>query len=243
MKLSRIALALICTISTLAIAEEAKKPEASKFGSDKEKASYAIGLVLAQRIVTQQFEMMKKQGVDMDKTAFNTGLKDAIDGAKPRLSEQEVQAAIDGEQKKLTQHRDDMGAKNLDSGKKFLAENKKKEGVKETASGLQYQVISEGKGKKPAANDTVVANYRGTLIDGREFDSSYKRGQAASFQVKQVIKGWQEALPMMNVGSKWKIFVPADLAYGATPPPGSEIGPNDALIFEIELVEIKQGQG
>jgi FKBP-type peptidyl-prolyl cis-trans isomerase FklB len=229
------------------MAEDAKKAApataAAAFASDKEKASYAIGLVLAQRIVNQQVEMMKKQGVDIDKSAFNTGLKDAIDGAKPRLSEQEVQAAIDGEQKKLVKRRDDVGAKNMDTGKKFLADNKKKEGVKETASGLQYQVITEGKGKKPTPEDTVVANYRGTLIDGREFDSSYKRGEPASFQVKQVIKGWQEALPMMTVGSKWKIFVPADLAYGATPPPGSEIGPNDALIFEIELVDVKQGQG
>ena len=132
-----------------------------------------------------------------------------------------------------------VGEKNAADGAKFLAENKKKEGVKTTASGLQYKVLKEGTGAPPKDTDTVTVNYRGTLINGAEFDSSYKRGQPATFPVGQVIKGWTEALQMMPVGSKWQLFVPPDMAYGARGP-NPLIGSNAVLIFEVELLSIKE---
>jgi FKBP-type peptidyl-prolyl cis-trans isomerase FklB len=139
---------------------------------------------------------------------------------------------------KLLQEQQELAAKNLEAGKKFLAENAKKEGVVTTASGLQYKVIKSGDGATPKADDTVTTHYRGTLIDGREFDSSISRGQPASFPVKGVIKGWTEALQLMKVGDKWELYIPSDLAYG--PAQRSElIQPNSTLIFELELLSIK----
>ena len=131
--------------------------------------------------------------------------------------------------------------KNTAAGEKFLAENKKKDGVKTTASGLQYKVLKEGSGAAPKETDTVVTNYRGTLIDGTEFDSSYKRGQPAVFPVNRVIKGWTEALQLMKPGSKYQLFIPASLAYGERGA-GQEIGPNSTLIFEVELISIKSAE-
>jgi FKBP-type peptidyl-prolyl cis-trans isomerase len=125
------------------------------------------------------------------------------------------------------------------SGEEFLKENAKKEGVKTLEGGLQYKVLKEGTGKSPKATDTVEVNYRGTLIDGTEFDSSYKRGQTASFPVNRVIKGWTMALQHMKEGSKWMLFIPPDLAYGASGTPGGPIGPNQTLIFEVELIKVK----
>jgi FKBP-type peptidyl-prolyl cis-trans isomerase FklB len=125
------------------------------------------------------------------------------------------------------------------SGEQFLKENEKKEGVKTLEGGLQYKVLKEGTGKSPKATDTVEVNYRGTLLDGTEFDSSYKRGQTASFPVNRVIKGWTMALQQMKEGSKWMLFIPADLAYGASGTPGGPIGPNQTLIFEVELIKVK----
>ena len=132
-----------------------------------------------------------------------------------------------------------QGEKNKQEGEAFLAENKKKEGVKTLPSGLQYKVITEGTGKSPKASDTVTVNYRGTLIDGTEFDSSYKRGQAASFQVNGVIKGWTEALQLMKEGAKWQLFVPSNLAYGEKGTGSGPIGPNATLVFEVELISVK----
>ena len=131
-----------------------------------------------------------------------------------------------------------VGEKNAAHATKFLAENKKKDGVKTTASGLQYKVMKEGGGAQPKETDTVTVNYRGTLINGAEFDSSYKRGQPATFPVNGVIKGWTEALQLMKTGSKYQLFIPADLAYGARAV-GPDITPNSALIFEVELLEVK----
>jgi FKBP-type peptidyl-prolyl cis-trans isomerase FklB len=159
------------------------------------------------------------------------------------MTDEEVKTAISGLQKDLQAKQQErakvQGEKNKKEGEAFLAQNKTKAGVKTLPSGLQYKVITEGKGKTPKANDTVTVQYKGTLIDGTEFDSSYKRGQPATFPVNGVIKGWTEALQLMKEGSKWQLFIPADLAYGASGTPGGPIGPNAVLIFDVELVSIK----
>jgi FKBP-type peptidyl-prolyl cis-trans isomerase FklB len=142
-------------------------------------------------------------------------------------------------QKEVMAKQAEVAKKNKAEGEAFLAENKKKEGVKTTPSGLQYKVIKPGKGKKPKSSDTVTVNYRGTLIDGTEFDSSYKRGQPATFQVSGVIPGWTEALQLMEEGAKWQLFIPSNLAYGERGA-GGVIGPNATLIFEVELISIQE---
>ena len=158
------------------------------------------------------------------------------------MSQEDIRAAITGLQQRLQAAREkemkEMAAKNLDEGKKFLVENQKKGGIKTLPSGLQYKVLTEGSGKMPKAEDTVTVNYKGTLIDGTEFDSSYKRGQPATFQVKGVIKGWTEALQLMKQGAKWQLFIPPELAYGERGA-GRDIGPNATLIFEVELISVK----
>ncbi len=170
------------------------------------------------------------------------GLKDALRGGKTRLTEEEAKTVlteVQNEVRKQQQEKMKEAAdKNKTEGQAFLAANKDKEGVETLPSGLQYKIITEGTGPKPTASDTVVCNYRGTLIDGKEFDSSYKRGQPATFPVSGVIKGWTEALQLMPVGSKWQLFIPSDLAYGERGA-GAEIGPNSTLIFEVELISIK----
>src|ERR1700730_17703129 len=143
-------------------------------------------------------------------------------------------------EKDMQQKQTEMGQKNAATGDKFLADNKAKEGVKTTASGLQYKVLKEGTGATPKSSDTVTVNYRGTLLDGTEFDSSYKRGQPATFPVAGVIKGWTEALQIMKAGSKYQLFIPASLAYGEQGRPG--IPPNSVLIFEVELMDVKSPQ-
>ncbi len=212
-------------ISTTTNAEDAS------LSSDKQKFSYAIGLQIGQSIASQD--------VDIDSDALILAIKDAIAGEKPRVSVEELQRVMVAEQKKAEKKQLADADENLKVGKSFLEENKKRTGIKTTDSGLQYRVITEGSGIKPTIDDTVTVHYRGTLIDGTEFDSSYKREQPATFPLKGVIKGWQEALPMMKQGSKWEIFVPADLAYGSKGA-GGKIGPNETLIFEIELLDIKQ---
>jgi FKBP-type peptidyl-prolyl cis-trans isomerase FklB len=185
---------------------------------------------------------LKNQGVEVDWSVLAQGLKDGAAGGKTRLTEEEAKAVlteVQNEVRKEQQEKMKAAAdKNKTEGQTFLAANKAKEGVKTTASGLQYKVITEGTGPKPTPNDTVVCNYKGTLLDGKEFDSSYKRGEPATFPVGGVIKGWTEALQMMPVGSKWQLFIPSDLAYGERGA-GADIGPNSTLIFEVELVSIK----
>jgi FKBP-type peptidyl-prolyl cis-trans isomerase FklB len=158
------------------------------------------------------------------------------------MSQEEIRATLTSLQQRLVAARQkelkEKAAKNTEEGKKFLAENQKKAGVKTLPSGLQYKVLTEGAGKTPKAEDTVTVNYKGTLIDGTEFDSSYKRGQPATFQVKGVIKGWTEALQLMKEGSKWHLFIPPELAYGERGA-GRDIGPNATLIFEVELLTVK----
>jgi FKBP-type peptidyl-prolyl cis-trans isomerase len=212
----------------------AKRPQVLTLKTQKDKISYAIGMNIGQS--------MKKDSLDLDPAIVSRGLNDALTGAKPLMTEDEAKSV-------MTEFRSEMmkkqqaaaqqsGDTNKQAGQQFLAANKTKEGVVTLPSGLQYKVLKEGTGPKPSASDTVVTNYRGTLIDGTEFDSSYKRGEPATFPVGQVIKGWTEVLQLMPVGSKWQLFIPSDLAYGERSP-GGEIGPNSTLIFDIELLSIQ----
>jgi FKBP-type peptidyl-prolyl cis-trans isomerase FklB len=214
-------------------------PSASTSGSgvlktQKEKASYAVGMTFGSGL--------RKDLVDVDPDALVKGVRDALAGSKPLLSDAEANAALKELQTEVHQAQEvkmqQMGVTNKKEGEAFLAANKTKEGVVALPSGLQYKVLKQGTGPKPALSDTVVCNYRGTLIDSTEFDSSYKRGQPASFPVGQVIKGWTEALQLMPVGSKYQLFVPSELAYGDHGA-GADIGPNAVLIFEVELLSIK----
>jgi FKBP-type peptidyl-prolyl cis-trans isomerase FklB len=210
-----------------------KSPEAK---TDMDKVSYSIGLQIGLNL-TKQEEALKKQNVQINTDALLNGVKDALAG-KPQLTTDQVRATLTEFEKDMTQKQQAAGDKNKADGEKFLAENKKKEGVKTTPSGVQYKVIKEGSGPQPKETDTVVANYRGTLINGTEFDNSYKRGQAATFPLNRVIKGWTEGLQLMKVGSKYQFFIPANLAYGEQQM-GPDIGPNSTLIFDVELVGIQ----
>lgn len=203
----------------------------------EKKASYSIGVDFIAR--------MNQQGASMDVNALIQGLKDATDGKKSLLSDTEMTQAKKEFQQQiqaaLIEKQQAAGTKNLAAGKAFLDDNAKKEGVTTTKSGLQYKVITAGKGAKPKVDDTVVTHYEGRLITGEVFDSSYKRNQPATFPVKGVIKGWTEALQIMPVGSKWQLFIPSDIAYGASQR-GQFIQPNSTLVFDIELLEIKSSK-
>jgi len=202
--------------------------------TEKDKLSYAMGMDLGGQL--------KKNSVDVDPSVFARGLADALSGGKTLLTEEEAKTVITELQKtmfaKNLAQAKAAGDKNRAEGEAFLAANKSKEGVVTLPSGLQYKIITAGTGPKPTLEQTVVCQYRGTLIDGKEFDSSYKRGQPATFPVKGVIKGWTEALQLMPVGSKWQVFVPSALAYGERGA-GADIQPGATLIFEIELIAIK----
>jgi len=185
---------------------------------------------------------LKKQSVEVDWNLVSQGMKDAAAGSKTRLTEDEAKAVLTevqtGIQKQAQEKLKESAAKNKTEGDAFLAANKSKEGVVTLPSGLQYKILTPGTGPKPALTDSVVCNYRGTLVNGTEFDSSYKRGQPATFGVGQVIKGWTEALQLMPVGSKWQLVIPSDLAYGDHGEPRGGIEPNETLIFEVELMSI-----
>jgi FKBP-type peptidyl-prolyl cis-trans isomerase len=202
--------------------------------TEKDKFSYALGMNLGSGL--------HKQSVDVDPAIFLRGLKDGLAAGKTLLTEQEAQATLVQMQndlrKKAQEKMQQAAVSNKQTGDAFLASNKAQEGVITLPSGLQYKILKEGAGPKPAATDSVVCNYRGTLLDGTEFDSSYKRGQPATFQVNGVIKGWTEALQLMPVGSKWQLVIPSDLAYGERGA-GQQIGPNSTLIFEVELLSIQ----
>jgi FKBP-type peptidyl-prolyl cis-trans isomerase FklB len=195
----------------------------------KEKVSYAIGMQIGFNLARQK--------VDISPDILATGIKDAIAG-KPQLTPDQVKDVMAQFEKDMEQKQKQLGEKNKTEGAKFLEDNKKKPGVKTTASGLQYKLEKEGTGPQPKATEMVTVNYRGTLIDGTEFDSSYKRGQPATFPVNGVIKGWTEALQLMKQGSKYQLFIPSNLAYGERAM-GPDIGPNSTLIFEVELMEVK----
>src|SRR5206468_4918531 len=195
----------------------------------KDKVSYSIGMQIGFNL--------GRQKVDVNPDILAAGIKDAISG-KPQLTPDQVKDIMAQFEKDMEQKQKEVGEKNKTEGAKYLEENKKKPGVKTTASGLQYKLEKEGTGAQPKATDMVTVNYRGTLIDGTEFDSSYKRGQPAKFPVNGVIKGWTEALQLMKQGSKYQLFIPSTLAYGERAM-GPDIGPNSTLIFEVELQDVK----
>ncbi len=197
--------------------------------TDKQRFSYMVGMQIGQQL--------KNDNIDLDEAAFMAAIKDAASGAESQLSKEDMQATLQRIQQQRDAEAKKAGEENLAEGQKFLAANKDRPGVKELPSGLQYKVIKAGTGASPKATDTVEVDYRGTLIDGREFDSSYSRGKPATFQVNGVIEGWQEALQAMKEGAKWQIYVPAELAYGSRGA-GALIGPNATLIFDVELHKI-----
>ncbi len=224
----------ITICAAVALSGAAFAADAPELKTDKEKLSYSIGMDIGGKL--------KQQSLDVDTELLAQGLKDSYVGGKTILTEDEARQAFkEFQQKQMAKQAEAMrvqGEKNKADGEKFLAENAKKEGVKTLPSGLQYKEITPGKGKSPKATDTVTTNYRGTLIDGTEFDSSYKRGQPATFPVSGVIPGWTEALQLMKEGAKWELYLPSSLAYGERGA-GKEIGPNAALIFEVELISVK----
>jgi len=197
--------------------------------TDKEKESYAMGMDLGTGL--------HNQGLALDPDLVARGMKDAMSGGKTAMTEDEARVVLRQLQADVEQK---ISAKARQEGETFLAANKNKEGVVTLPSGLQYKILTQGNGPKPTASAAVSCNYRGTFIDGTEFDSSYKRGQPASFPVGGVIKGWTEALQLMPVGSKWQLFIPPDLAYGDSSRPG--IPPGSTLIFEVELLSIGEAK-
>ena len=213
-------------------AAKAKAPFTLK--TPKDKASYAMGMNIGNGL--------RKQSVDIDPAILARGLRDAFSNGKTLLTDEEVRTILTQLQADMRKKQQEVAQVAAENNKKqgiaFLEANKTKDGVVTLPSGLQYKVLQEGTGAKPTLTDSVVCNYRGTLLDNTEFDSSYKRGQPITIPVTGVIKGWTEALQLMPVGSKWQLFVPSDLAYGERGA-GGPIGPNATLIFEIELVSIQ----
>jgi FKBP-type peptidyl-prolyl cis-trans isomerases 1 len=225
-----IAVALVLSIfSSMVIAQKKGTPK-----TKKEKISYSIGVNIGKN--------MKTQGIDLDQGLLTQGIKDGLNSSKTAMSDKDMEATMTAFQQemmgKMQAKQKVNGEKNAKEGEAFLAANKKKEGVVTLPSGLQYKILKSGDGPKPTKEQTVKCHYRGTLIDGTEFDSSYKRGEPTEFPVGQVVKGWTEALQLMPVGSKWQLFIPSDLAYGPNGA-GQMIGPNATLIFDIELISIK----
>jgi FKBP-type peptidyl-prolyl cis-trans isomerase FklB len=220
--------------ATAGKAPAAKSPNSTTLTTPKDKLSYAIGLNVGRSL--------QKDSIAVDPEILVQGVKDALSGGTTLMTEEDAKAAIVAVQADLRKKQEEMmkaaGEVNKKQGDAFLAANKTKEGVVTLPSGLQYKILTAGTGPKPVAADSVVCNYRGTLIDGTEFDSSYKRGQPATFPVGQVIPGWTEALKLMPVGSKWQLFIPPDLAYGERSP-SPVIGVNSTLIFDIELLSIQ----
>jgi len=226
---------IVVVFGIMLLASTALAAENLELKTPKDKASYAIGMDMG--------KSLKKNEVDVNPDALTKALKDVLTNQKTQLTDQEAGTILTEMQKEMQGKRQEkmkaMGEKNKTDGEAFLAENMKKEGVKTLPSGLQYKVITEGKGKSPSATDTVTVQYTGKFIDGTEFDSSFKRGQAATFALNSVIKGWTEALQLMKEGSKWQLFIPSNIAYGETGTVGGPIGPNATLIFEVELVSVQ----
>ena len=199
--------------------------------TDAQKFSYTVGVQMGQTL--------KRDAKDIDVDLVTRAIKDVISDKKLQLSQEDMQKTMESFQQKQQQKQASAGEKNEKVGAEYLAANKKKEGVIETASGLQYKVLKAGSGDKAKATDSVVVHYKGTLINGTEFDSSYKRNEPTSFRVNQVIQGWQEALQLMNPGAKYQLAIPGKLAYGPRGA-GGQIGPNETLLFDVELLEIKK---
>lgn len=233
MKLA-IAALLVCALPVGFLALPASAQDASELKTQQDKVSYSIGLSVGRNL--------KNQEVDVLPDKFMLGLRDALKGGKQLLSDDEVRQVMFVYQMerraKAQEEQAKAAAANKKAGEDFLAANKKKKGVKTTASGLQYKVLKEGEGKSPTAESVVTAHYKGTLIDGTEFDSSYSRGQPAQFPLNGVIPGWAEALQLMKVGAKYQVWIPSELGYGEQGA-GQRIGPNTVLVFEIELLGIE----
>ena len=204
---------------------------ASELKTDKDKLSYIFGVQVGQGL--------RAEGVELEMDAFTAGIKDMLAGNNSQIDSAQAQILVSDYQEKKQQEMAKLSAKKQNESSTFLANNAKKDGVFVTASGLQYKIVEKGKGKSPTSEDKVIAHYTGKLLDGTVFDSSHDRGEPATFPVSGVIKGWQEALPMMKEGGKWQIVVPANLAYGDRGV-GNLIGPNETLIFDIELVSISK---
>ncbi len=225
MKFNNIALAVLAialAIPATSIAAELK--------SQKQKFSYAVGYRLALSL--------KNEGLDVEPAAFSAAMKDAMSGTKPAMTIEEMQAAMVAERDKELKALKDKIAANKKTGDEYRAKNAKKAGVKSLDNGIQYKVIKSGKGKQAAKDSEVTVHYNGKLINGTEFDSSYKRKKPATFGLSGVIKGWQEVVPLMKVGDKWEVVIPPKFAY-ADKGAGTAIGPGETLIFEIELLEVK----
>lgn len=214
---------------------QAEEMTAASLKTDDQKASYAIGL--------RYGEGFARDLKEIDLELFYKGLQDGFKGKTPLMKPEEIVATLQALQsRKMKEQQDEMtkvATKNKTDSEAFLAKNKERKGVVTTPSGLQYEIIKKGDGEQPDANDKVKVHYHGTLPDGTVFDSSVERGEPVTFAVNGVIKGWTEALQMMHVGDKWKIFVPADLAYGARGA-GPKIGPNQALVFDVELLGVEK---
>jgi FKBP-type peptidyl-prolyl cis-trans isomerase FklB len=228
---------LIAGFCVLLLTSSAVAQENFVLKSEKEKISYSIGVEIG--------NTLKKQALDIEPEILVKGIKDVLAGAKMSMTEEEVIETLTSFKKDFVAKKQELAKQLADKNKKeggaFLAENQKKEGVKTLPSGLQYKVIKSGTGKKPKPDDTVTTHYRGSLIDGTEFDSSYRRGKPVTFPVNGVIPGWTEALQLMEEGAKWELFVPSNLAYGEQGA-GNEIGPHATLIFEVELISVQEKQ-
>lgn len=223
--MKNIVLPFIMILSLAAIPASAE----TEIKTEKQKLSYALGIYFSQGIT--------KHDADIDVPAFLQAIEDVLNKNEPKMSQDEIQAVLQQYQQKLQNERTAKADANRTASEKFLAENKQKDDVVELPSGLQYKVIKEGNGKQPDSDSTVKVHYQGTLINGEVFDSSYERGEPVSLPLNRVIKGWQEALPLMKAGAKWRLYVPPKLAYGERGA-GNAIGPNEALIFDIELLEV-----
>jgi FKBP-type peptidyl-prolyl cis-trans isomerase FklB len=224
-----VSLSLIALLSVPALAQAPQQPRAARPDSAAPgtgAASYSIGYRMGAGF--------KRQGAPIDLQAFMKGLQEGVAGQKPAMSEQQMDQALEALQKDVAAR---LPEKNRQEGEAFLAGNARQPGVKTTKSGLQYKVLKPGSGKPPAKTDTVKVHYRGTLLDGTTFDSSYERGEPVTFAVEKVIPGWTEALQMMQVGSKWQLFIPSELAYGKDGYPPA-IAPNSTLVFDVELLGI-----
>lgn len=200
-----------------------------KLDNDAKKLSYTLGFQIAQNLA--------RQGMQLDAEAASRAVHDVFSGTKPMLSTEEMQAVVQRVQQAAVEKRKAIADANQKAGDAFLAENKKKDGVKTLDSGLQYKVVRAGTGKSPAATDEVEVHYEGRLINGKVFDSSIQRGKSISFGVNKVIKGWTEALQLMKEGARWQIYIPSKLAYGENGA-GNAIGPNETLIFDVELIKV-----
>lgn len=211
---------------------QAAAQDPSVLKDQKDKVSYSIGLKIGGDF--------KQQGFDLNADVLAAGIRDALSDKKPLLTEDQVRETLMTFQKDLASKQIAQAEKSKKEGEAFLAQNKGKEGIKVLPSGLQYKVLKDGKGPKPKRTDSVKAHYKGTLIDGKEFDSTDPKGEPASFGVSEVIPGWTEALQLMSVGSKWQLFIPAALAYGERGQ--GPIPPNSTLVFEVELVGIEPGK-